>query len=135
MSGSTELSTLGLTKNAITVLESRYLLRDENGTITETPLQMFQRVAGYVVQAEDKYRVLPERRAEIEEEFLRSMVALEFLPNSPTFTGAGTRLGQLAACFVLPQIYEATQSHVLIFALGGASMILGAALVAPWGGR
>ena len=44
-------------------------------------------------------------------------------------------LGAVAAGFVLPQIYEATQSHVLIFALGGASMILGAVLVAPWGGR
>lgn len=44
-------------------------------------------------------------------------------------------IGAVAAGFVLPQIYEATQSHVLIFALGGASMILGAVLVAPWGGR
>lgn len=127
MPGSTDLTTLGLTKNAITVLESRYLLRDENGTITETPLQMFERVARYVVLAEDKYRISSERRDEIEKEFLRSMVDLEFLPNSPTFTGAGTKLGQLAACFVLPVedsmegIFEAIKNTALIHKSGGGT--------------
>ena len=90
---------IALSQNGIKVLEKRYLRRDINGDLLETPAGMFYRIAYHVAQPEQEhggdvdgathtfYELLTERR---------------FYPNSPTFTGAGTPLGQLAACFVLP---------------------------------
>lgn len=46
---------LKLTINGIKVLEARYLLRDENGRIIETPREMFWRVARYVALVEILY--------------------------------------------------------------------------------
>jgi ribonucleoside-diphosphate reductase alpha chain len=90
---------LGLTENAIKVLARRYLLRNEQGRITETPSRMFRRVAKAVALAERNYKKDPRR---VEEAFYKIMSNLEFLPNSPTLMNAGTEVGQLAACFVLP---------------------------------
>jgi ribonucleoside-diphosphate reductase alpha chain len=118
---------LKLSKNALQVLESRYLLKDETGKVIEKPLELFKRVASYIVKAEDKYNVLPEKREELEQAFLEVMVNLEFLPNSPTFSGAGTKLGQLSACFVLPVedsmegIFEAIKNTALIHKSGGGT--------------
>ncbi|UCE44530.1 MAG: adenosylcobalamin-dependent ribonucleoside-diphosphate reductase, partial [Candidatus Bathyarchaeota archaeon] len=87
--------------NAIKVLKRRYLLKNEEGNIVETPNQMFRRVAKAVAKAD----LLHDKRADVtktEEEFYQTMTNLEFLPNSPTIMNAGTRLGQLSACFVLP---------------------------------
>jgi predicted MFS family arabinose efflux permease len=66
---------------------------------------------------------------------VRDLADADHMPRLMRAMILSSALGAVAAGFVLPQIYEATQSHVLIFALGGASMILGAVLVAPWGGR
>jgi len=82
--------------NAIKVLEERYLLRDEEGKIIETPIEMFRRVARAVARAEKV------KQMEFEDKFFSLMRNLEFLPNSPTLMNAGTKLGQLSACFVLP---------------------------------
>lgn len=118
---------LKLTKNALKVLESRYLLKDEEGKVAEKPLEMFKRVAGFIVKAEDKYNVSQEKRDELERAFLEIMVNLEFLPNSPTFSGAGTKLGQLSACFVLPVedsmegIFETIKNTALIHKSGGGT--------------
>lgn len=90
---------IGLTENAIKVLARRYLLRNERGAIIETPSRMFRRVAKTVSAAERNYKKDP-RKAE--EEFYRTMSCLEFLPNSPALMNAGTEIGQLSACFVLP---------------------------------
>ncbi|MFW6113533.1 MAG: ribonucleotide reductase N-terminal alpha domain-containing protein, partial [Actinomycetota bacterium] len=92
---------LKLTVNAVNVLKKRYLLKDENGQVIETPDQMFHRVAGAVASAEEGYH--PEAEVgSLREEFYRMMVSLDFLPNSPTLMNAGTGVGQLSACFVLP---------------------------------
>jgi ribonucleoside-diphosphate reductase alpha chain len=90
---------LDLTANAQTVLETRYLLRDENGVPVETPEDLFRRVAADVAAAEEVWGGDPAAWAE---QFYRSMAALDFLPNSPTLMNAGRDLEQLAACFVLP---------------------------------
>ncbi len=82
--------------NAIRVLQERYLLKDDKGRIIETPTEMFERVARAVASVE-----LDEGK-EWEEKFLKMMKNLEFMPNSPTLMNAGTKLGQLSACFVLP---------------------------------
>ena len=99
---------LKLTLNAIRVLEKRYLLKDEKGRLVETPAQMFRRVAKAVASVDaiyDKSVVVEE----LEEEFYEIMVNLEFIPNSPTLMNAGTDLGQLSACFVLP-VFDSLES-------------------------
>ena len=111
-----------LTVNAIEVLKKRYLLRDEKGKIVETPAQMFRRVAKAIARIDKKYGGNPKKA---EETFYKMMAKLEFLPNSPTLFNAGTRLGQLSACFVLPvedslkSIFTAVKNMALIEKSGG----------------
>ena len=90
-----------LTENAISVLESRYLLKDKNGKFIETPVQLFHRVAKAIAKAELKFKT-KEGVKIWEERFFLAMSQLQFLPNSPTLMNAGRPLGQLSACFVLP---------------------------------
>ena len=90
-----------LTVNASRVLEERYLSRDETGQVTETPTELFRRVAAAVAAAEEVWDARPEQRLAVKDEFYRLMASRAFLPNSPTLN-AGRRLGMLSACFVLP---------------------------------
>ncbi|RKX70123.1 adenosylcobalamin-dependent ribonucleoside-diphosphate reductase [candidate division WOR-3 bacterium] len=115
---------LKLSVNALRVLERRYLLKDENGLIRETPAEMFRRVAHDIAQAEANYGSDP---AHYEERFYRLLSSLDFLPNSPTLMNAGTPLQQLAACFVLPVedsmagIFETLKNTALIHQTGGGT--------------
>ncbi len=86
------------TENSIKILERRYLLKDSNGDVIETPEEMFDRIATAVSAPDSDY--VDVKRSKIE--FFNLLSEKDFFPNSPTFTGAGTPLGQLAACFVLP---------------------------------
>lgn len=88
-----------LTVNALEVLKQRYLLRDVNEQIIETPPELFKRVAKAIAQPEAKFGGSPERSEKI---FGDMISKLEFVPNTPTLFNAGTPLGQLSACFVLP---------------------------------
>ncbi|MEM5802333.1 MAG: adenosylcobalamin-dependent ribonucleoside-diphosphate reductase [Candidatus Aenigmatarchaeota archaeon] len=88
--------------NAIKVLEKRYLRKDDKGNVIETPSQLFRRVAKYVAQVEKNYGKSDKEIAKLEEEFYKMMSNLEFLPNTPTLMNAGTELGNLSACYVLP---------------------------------
>jgi ribonucleoside-diphosphate reductase alpha chain len=92
-------SRINLTDNSRKVLERRYLRRDLDGTLLETPGGMFYRVAYHVAQVEAQHG---DDAAAAAETFYQLLAQYRFFPNSPTFTGAGTPLGQLAACFVLP---------------------------------
>ena len=92
---------LTLSENARTVLERRYLRRDEKGQILETPEDMFRRVAKHIGKAEKRYGEEDQARR-MEQAFYELMTEFRFLPNSPTLMNAGRQLGQLAACFVLP---------------------------------
>ena len=85
-----------LSKNALQILKERYLLTDSDGTIIETPYQLFKRVATFVASCEG------EKKAIFEEQFYEILRKLYFLPNSPTLMNAGMNKGQLSACFVLP---------------------------------
>ncbi len=117
---------LELSPNARVVLERRYLRKDEAGNLIETPEEMFRRVARHVATAERKYAHEQEAK-EAEELFYRMMTEFRFLPNSPTLMNAGRRLGQLAACFVLPVedsmegIFEALKNAALIHKSGGGT--------------
>ncbi len=112
-----------LSDNAQKVLRRRYLLKDEHGNVTETPEQMFRRVASYVASADDLYGDVTGS----EQEFYSVMSNLEFLPNSPTLMNAGTRIKQLAACFVLPvgdsldEIFGTLKSAAIIHQSGGGT--------------
>jgi len=107
-----------LTVNALEVLRKRYLLRDEEGKIIETPAQMFKRVAKTIAGVD-------ENSSRSEREFYQIMSKLEFLPNSPTLFNAGAQLKQLSACFVLKvddsleSIFDAVKNMALIEQTGG----------------
>ena len=92
------LTPVTLTDNARTVLERRYLLRDAEGNVRETPEELLARVALHIASCE----ATEELRREWAQRYYDEMAALRFLPNSPTLMNAGTGQGTLAACFVLP---------------------------------
>ncbi len=94
-----EEKTVLLTENARTVLTKRYLRKGPDGQPIETVEGMFRRVAHNIALAEEEWGGDP---TATEDAFFELLTQLRFSPNSPTFTGAGTPLGQLAACFVLP---------------------------------
>ena len=116
---------LKLSVNATHVLERRYLLRDERGEVAETPREMLVRVARAIAAVDADYPDSDVERSE--QEFLEAMARLEFLPNSPTLMNAGTALGQLAACFVLPvgdslpEIFNAVRDMAIIHQSGGGT--------------
>lgn len=115
---------LKLTANALKVLEERYLRRDHDGNIIETPTQLFHRVAGAIASVETQYGGDAQTT---EDAFYHMMANLEFLPNSPTLMNAGTPLGQLSACFVLPiddslqSIFTTLKDMALIQQSGGGT--------------
>jgi len=90
-----------LSNNALKVLQSRYLLKDKWGNITETPEELFHRVSVFVSQAEGLYNSYHDQKmwADI---FFHLLSSLKFLPNSPTLMNAGLPQGQLSACYVMP---------------------------------
>lgn len=111
-----------LSKNALTVLEKRYLLKDDDGNIIETPDGMFHRVAAAVALAEPE-----DKRKYWEKEFYKGMSSLDWLPNSPTMMNAGIGAGSLSACFVIPiqdtmiSIMKAATDGALVLKMGGGT--------------
>lgn len=121
-----QTSPLVLTPNAKIVLNKRYLKKDNQGQVIETPEDMFRRVAQVVASAEPFYGK-KDRIKKMEELFYQIMTRMEFLPNSPTLMNAGRSLGQLSACFVLPvedsidSIFEAIKQTAIIHKSGGGT--------------
>ncbi len=115
-----------LSENATRVLERRYLKKDRKGKVIETPEQMFRRVAHHIARAEKKYGD-EDHVKKMEGIFYTLMAEGKYLPNSPTLMNAGRRLGQLAACFVLPVedsmegIFDALKNAALIHKSGGGT--------------
>jgi len=116
-----------LSKNAATVLEKRYLIRDHKGDIIETPEGLFRRVAGFVASADAFYGADENEINKTALKFYEMMAKLKFLPNSPTLMNAGRPLGQLSACFVLPVedsmdgIFDSLKNMALIHKSGGGT--------------
>ena len=117
---------LKLPLNTLEVLRRRYLLKDDDRNVVETPSELFRRVAAHVAQAERNFksRISSETA---EERFYHMMRSLEFMPNSPTLMNAGTSLAQLSACFVIPVedsidgIFEALKEMAIIHQTGGGT--------------
>ena len=117
---------IALSENALLVLQHRYLIRDASGAEIETPEALFRRVAHHIAQADHQFGDAAAVH-EAESAFYHIMSNLWFLPNSPTLMNAGKRLGQLAACFVLPvrddmeSIFDAVKHTALIHKSGGGT--------------
>ena len=120
-------SNLELSKNAERVLRARYLKKDEQGRCTESPKDLFRRVAKAIAEAELIYDSDPENRSEWEDRFYSMMVSRRFMPNSPTLMNAGREMGMLSACFVLPvgdsidEIFDSIKHTALIQKAGGGT--------------
>jgi len=108
------------TDNALRVLQNRYLRKDETGTVVETPVELFRRVAKHVASVETD-------GAKWEQPFFDMMWSRRFIPNSPTLMNAGRPLGMLSACFVLPledsiaDIMETARQIALVQRAGGGT--------------
>ena len=117
---------LDLSGNARKVLEARYLRRGADGRLVETPEELFHRVAHAVAAGEERYGGAA-AATQFEELFFDLLTRLDFLPNSPTLMNAGTPLGQLSACFVLPVedsmegIFDALKLMAFIQQSGGGT--------------
>ncbi len=116
-----------LSGNAAVVLEKRYLARDGEGRVVETPAVMFERIARFIASADFNYGKSLHEVSATATRFYEMMASLEFIPNSPTLMNAGRPLGQLAACFVLPvgdsmeDIFDAIKNMALIHKSGGGT--------------
>jgi ribonucleoside-diphosphate reductase alpha chain len=122
---------LQLSANAVTVLERRYLLKDDAGQAAETPEQLFWRVARTIAAPDRLYGASEGAVEALAEEFFRVMGERKWMPNSPTLMNAGRPLGQLSACFVLPVddalsngasgIYDTLRAMALVHQSGGGT--------------
>lgn len=118
---------LNFSENAIKVLEKRYLKRDKDGICTETPSDMFKRVAETIAKGDLNFGKSQEEVNQLSKRFYDAITHRFFMPNSPTLMNAGRELGQLAACFVLPVedslegIFETIKNTALIHQSGGGT--------------
>jgi ribonucleoside-diphosphate reductase alpha chain len=131
MSTSSTRGAVDLSPNAITVLEKRYLIKDELGQPAERPEDLFWRVATTVAAPDAKYGASKGAVTELSKAFYDLMAKRVFMPNSPTLMNAGRPLGQLSACFVLPVddtlsngesgIYDTLRAMALVHQSGGGT--------------
>ncbi len=131
MAKSSKRATPHLTDNATTVLERRYLIKDDDGQPIERPEDLFVRVAETIATPDAKYGASNGAVAELAEAFYDIMATRVWMPNSPTLMNAGRPLGQLSACFVLPVedslsngqsgIYDTLRHMALVHQSGGGT--------------
>ncbi len=122
---------VSLSSNAVTVLEKRYLLKDETGYPVESPSDLFWRVARTVAEPDRAHGASEGAVEALAEAFYDVMAQRLFMPNSPTLMNAGRPLGQLSACFVLPVedtlsngrsgIYDTLRAMALVHQSGGGT--------------
>jgi len=131
LSDSARRKALDLSANAVTVLEKRYLVKDDAGRPVEEPVDLFWRVARTIAAPDLTYGASEGAVEALAEEFFRLMAERKWMPNSPTLMNAGRPLGQLSACFVLPVadalsnghsgIYDTLRSMALVHQSGGGT--------------
>jgi ribonucleoside-diphosphate reductase alpha chain len=131
MTASIRSGMLDLSPNAITVLERRYLLKDDQGKPVERPEDLFWRVARTMAEPDRRYGASDRAVEGLAETFFELMATRAWMPNSPTLMNAGRPLGQLSACFVLPVedalsngqsgIYDTLRAMALVHQSGGGT--------------
>src|SRR5213594_711214 len=131
MTASTRKGMPDLTPNAVTVLERRYLVKDDHGAPVEGPEDLFWRVARTVAAPDARYGASAGAVETVAEAFFELMATRVWMPNSPTLMNAGRPLGQLSACFVLPVddclsdgksgIYDTLRAMALVHQSGGGT--------------
>src|SRR5213083_3792793 len=131
MTASEARHSLDLNANALTVLERRYLVKDDHGKPVERPEDLFWRVARTIAAPDRTYGASDRAVETLAEMFFELMATRVWMPNSPTLMNAGRPLGQLSACFVLPiedalsngrdGIYDTLRSMALIHQSGGGT--------------
>ena len=131
MTASSRTGMLDLSPNAITVLERRYLVKDDQGKPAERPEDLFWRVARTIAEPERRYGASDKALEGLAETFFELMATRVWMPNSPTLMNAGRPLGQLSACFVLPVddalsnersgIYDTLRAMALVHQSGGGT--------------
>ena len=131
MTASVRKTKLDLSANAITVLERRYLVKDDQGRPIEGPEDLFWRVARTIAAPDRAYGASEKAVEGLAETFLELMATRVWMPNSPTLMNAGRPLGQLSACFVLPiddclsngqsGIYDTLRAMALVHQSGGGT--------------
>src|SRR5260221_473691 len=131
MTASSRTGTLDLSSNAVTVLERRYLVKDDQGKPVERPEDLFWRVARTVAEPDRRYGASDKAVEGLAETFFELMATRAWMPNSPTLMNAGRPLGQLSACFVLPVedalsngqsgIYDTLRAMALVHQSGGGT--------------
>jgi len=131
MTASTRTGTLDLSPNAVTVLERRYLIKDDQGRPVERPEDLFWRVARTVAEPDRAYGASDKALEGLADTFFELMATRVWMPNSPTLMNAGRPLGQLSACFVLPVddalsngqsgIYDTLRAMALVHQSGGGT--------------
>jgi len=102
MADFTQRAPLSLSANARTVLEKRYLVKDDAGKPVEAAEDLFWRVASTIAEPDRRYGASAKAVEGLAETFYELMASRVWIPNSPTLMNAGRPLGQLSACFVLP---------------------------------
>ena len=122
---------LDLNANALTVLERRYLVKDDQGKPVEKPEDLFLRVARTIAAPDGAYGASARAVGSLAETFFELMATRVWMPNSPTLMNAGRPLGQLSACFVLPVedalsngrsgIYDTLRAMALVHQSGGGT--------------
>jgi ribonucleoside-diphosphate reductase alpha chain len=131
MTAANRKGTLDLSANAITVLERRYLVKDDQGAPVEQPDDLFWRVARTIAEPDGRYGASAKAVEGLAETFFELMATRVWMPNSPTLMNAGRPLGQLSACFVLPVddslsngqsgIYDTLRAMALVHQSGGGT--------------
>ena len=122
-----DLKPADINTNAEIVLTKRYYRKGPDGKPTENATQMFWRVAAAIAGEEKKYKKSTVKAEVLARDFYDLMTSWKFLPNSPTLMNAGTDLGQLSACFVLPvgdsieEIFDAVKYAAMIHKSGGGT--------------
>src|SRR5690349_2139521 len=125
------MKNLDLSANALTVLERRYLVKDDQGKPVERPEDLFWRVARTIAAPDRTYGASDRAVDSLAETFFELMATRVWMPNSPTLMNAGRPLGQLSACFVLPVedalsngrsgIYDTLRAMALVHQSGGGT--------------
>src|SRR6266702_3033746 len=131
MTASEDRHSLDLNANALTVLERRYLVKDDVGKPVERPQDLFWRVARTIAEPDRTYGASDRAVESLAETFFELMATRVWMPNSPTLMNAGRPLGQLSACFVLPVedalsngrsgIYDTLRAMALVHQSGGGT--------------